>query len=199
MEETEEFKDTIKLMLVAYNELMYEFPSLIIGGSIAILAHGYKLPRIPNDLDLIVPFDNDEEILGRALSKVYSECEILRSSMSDFNLAFKHTGTKVSVDLGCFPGYIFEDKILQNRGIRVSPLKVILENKLKYANQFAVRGVSVSTPSKHLQSAQKHWDDLKFLQAQGLDFLTDDKFGPRPEKKSLTFFRTSNTRFSAPW
>lgn len=128
-EKKEELLDAKLHLSLVYN-LQQRFPTLIIGGSVALYLQGVRLKRFEafdGDLDLILPY---YQLLEKEGFSVVEDLED-RPSGSDYGETILINGVKADIRIDPSLKY----KVLDYKGYpyKVVPLETIIEAKARYA------------------------------------------------------------------
>lgn len=130
----------IKESLNALRRIQAERPDLIVGGSIGLLLHGIKLPRLLhkelNDLDFVSSMQ---------ASTMPPPPDNTYPSADDSDCFFELAG--VMCDVRCTPEAVATTVVFEGNAYKVQPLEHILWWKRKYA----------------ARKVLKHIDDLKYI------------------------------------
>lgn len=147
---------------IAIYQAMRNVCPIHIGGSFALLLHGYDLKRPVHDLDIIIPEGMNEfnyTPINKAIRELNPDSNYeSSSSMNNFDLGYRtftETGNQVNVDVKYASSKpLFTDIIYKEQSFRVTTLEYIIEAKMRYA----IGG----TRLRH-----KHEKDLRILHEQG--------------------------------
>lgn len=146
---------------IAIYKAMREVCPIHIGGSFALLLHGYDLKRPIHDLDIIIPEsmnDFNYEPVEQAIRELNRNNYKGSTSMDNFDVGYRtftSTGEQVNVDVKYTSNITeFIEVIYKEQSFKVTALKYIIEAKMRYA-----LGRS--------RSGRKHANDLSLLHEQG--------------------------------
>lgn len=125
-------KYVTKLKLEHVKQLQEENSNLIVGGSVALFLHGYKLERWldgNSDFDLVLPYFSPLKYKGKTLEK-----ENDKTSGNSFDSTYKVAGIKA--DLKIDPTQEYKEVTYDGFTYKVTNLETIIAAKVNYMNQF---------------------------------------------------------------
>jgi hypothetical protein len=145
------------LLLEIFQKIKLKFPGVLLTGSLSMAVQGFKIRRLPKDLDVII-FD---DIIIRSMTRLIPEFELVpKDENSDwydpdgvrFPVKILYKGFTVSIDFFLYDPLLYEEYFYATiNNIPCAKYSHPFQFKIEYALK------------KDTESSQKHRDDILFF------------------------------------